>query len=59
MAAKSVEAHSTISAFFCPVPPPPPITMLIYLEVWTPSLSIGVRFILTNVLSPKLKIVPE
>ena len=58
MVAKRVGTNGTISVFFYPLPPPPPHTMLIYLEIWTQSLGTGVRFVLPNFLSSKSKIVP-
>ena len=59
MVAKRVGMNSTISVFFCPLPPPPPFTMSIHLEIWVQSLGTGVRFVLPNVLSSKSSIVPE
>ena len=58
MVAKSLGAHSRISALFCPLPPPPPHTMLIHLEIWADALGTGVQFMLPNVLSAELNIVP-
>ena len=46
MVAKRVGTNSTISVFFCPLPSPPPHTMLIYLEIWVQSLGTGVQFVL-------------
>ena len=58
MVATRVGTNSTISVFFHPLPPPPPHTIFIYFEIWAESLGTGVRFVLTNVLSSKLNIVP-